>query len=424
MTDARLTVWLGDERIGSLWRDADGAFCFAYEESYRQRADAIPLSLSLPLARDGHFVEGPGRLFFANLLPEGRQRELIARQYGFSSDNDFDLLAEIGGDCAGAVSVLPKGAEPPPLKGYKPVSRIELRDLVGSLPRHPLMAGEAEVRLSLAGVQSKLPVWYDNGAFAIPAGGPSSHILKPPIPDPEGRLGGSVHNEAFVMRLAQAAGLPVPDVTVVDLEPQVLLVERYDRSRDAGGRVRRVHQEDFCQALAVAPDRKYEAEGGPALADCFSLVRNRVVPPVSAVNALIDWVIFNYLVGNADAHAKNVSLLLRPEGLSLAPFYDLLCTAAWEGLATKLAMKIGGEARPEWIQARHWQRFADSCGLTWRLVRDRLRVATDRLPRLAPEVRNKLVSEAGGSPILDQVEATIRERSARVRRHVLDENGD
>jgi len=419
MTDSRLAVWLGDARIGALWRDAEGAFCFAYADSYRHRADAIPLSLSLPLARDGHFVEGAARLFFANLLPEGRQRQLIARQYGFSEDNDFDLLAEIGGDCAGAVSVLPEGAEPPPLKGYKPVSGTELRDLVESLPRHPLMAGEAGVRLSLAGVQAKLPVWYANGAFAIPVGGPSTHILKPPIPDPEGHLGGSVHNEAFVMRLAQAAGLPVPAVTVVDLDPQVLLVERYDRSRDADGRVRRIHQEDFCQALAVAPDRKYESEGGPALADCFSLVRDRVVPPVSAVNALIDWVIFNYLVGNADAHAKNVSLLLRPEGPSLAPFYDLLCTAAWDGLATKMAMKVGGEARPEWIQQRHWQRFAGGCGLTWRLVRDRLRSTADRLPELAPRVRSELEGEAGTHRILDRVQETIEVRSARVRDHVV-----
>lgn len=419
MTDSRLAVWLGEERIGALWRDGDGAFSFAYEDAYRKRADAIPLSLSLPLAHDGHFAEGPARLFFANLLPEGRQRQLLARQYGLSADNDFDLLAEIGGDCAGAVSVLPEGAKPPPAEGYNPVSRMELRDLVESLPRHPLMAGEAEVRLSLAGVQAKLPVWYDNGAFAIPVGGPSTHILKPPIPNPEGRLGGSVHNEAFVMRLARAAGLPVPAVMVVDLEPQVLLVERYDRSRDADGRVRRVHQEDFCQALAVAPDRKYETEGGPALADCFSLVRDRVVPPASAVNALIDWVVFNYLVGNADAHAKNVSLLLRPEGPSLAPFYDLLCTAAWGGLATKLAMKVGGDARPEWIQARHWRRFAENCGLTWRLVRDRLRTAADRLPELAPRVRSELEAEARTHGILDRVQETLELRSRRVREHVL-----
>lgn len=419
MAESRLAVWLGEERIGALWRDADGAFCLAYEDSYRQRADAIPLSLSLPLARDGHFTEGAARLFFANLLPEGRQRQLLARHYGLSADNDFDLLAEIGGDCAGAVSVLPEGAEPPPAQGYHPVSRTELRDIVESLPRHPLIAAAAEVRLSLAGVQAKLPVWYDNGAFAIPVGGPSTHILKPPIPDPEGRLGGSVHNEAFVMRLARAAGLPVAAVTIVDLDPQVLLVKRYDRRRDADGRVRRVHQEDFCQALAVAPDRKYESEGGPALADCCSLVRKRVVPAVSAVNALIDWVIFNYLVGNADAHAKNVSLMLRPEGPLLAPFYDLLCTAAWDGLATKLAMKIGGEARPEWIRAPHWQRFAESCGLTRRLVRDRLRSAAERLPELAPQVRIELEAEAGTHGILDRVQETIEVRSARVRDHVL-----
>ncbi|MDZ7828957.1 MAG: type II toxin-antitoxin system HipA family toxin [Halofilum sp. (in: g-proteobacteria)] len=385
---------MGSERVGAIRRNAEGAFCFAYDASYRRRTDAIPLSLSLPLAHEGDFVEGAARLFFANLLPEGRQRQLIARRFGLSENNDFELLAEIGGDCAGAVSVLPESVDPAADGGYRPISRMELRDAVADLPWHPLMAGESGLRLSLAGVQAKLPAWYRNGAFALPLGGPSTHILKPPIPDPHDRFAESVHNEAFVMRLARAAGLPVAAVSIVDLDPQVLLVERYDRHVDAEGTVQRVHQEDFCQALGVAPDRKYEAEGGPALPDCFGLVRREVIPPVAALNALIDWTVFNHLVGNADAHAKNLSLLLQPDGPELAPFYDLLCTAAWEELTAKSALRIGGEARPEWIQMRHWQRFAQACGVTERLVRDRLQGAAERMPAYV-EVRSERRTASG-----------------------------
>ena len=372
----------------------------------------VPFSLSLPLHHEGDFIEGAARLFFANLLPEGRQRELIARHYGLSPGNDFGLLQEIGGDCAGAVSLLPEDEAPPAAgQGYRPLDRAGLQAVVQGLPRHPLLVGDAEARLSLAGAQAKLPIWYRDGAFAIPIGGPSTHILKRPIagPDAEG-LSGSVHNEAFVMRLAGEIGLSVPRVEVLDLEPMVLLVERSDRTVDTAGGLQRVHQEDFCQALGYSPDRKYEADGGPRLADVFSQVRRSVLPPVQAVGALLDWVLFNYLVGNADAHAKNVSLLLLPGGPRLAPFYDLLSTAAWDTLTTRLAMKVGGEARPEWVRARNWQRFAQESDLARRLVRDRLHAMAERLPERAGAVRTRLEAEAGSHPVMDRIEAVIAAR--------------
>jgi len=412
--EVRLSVWMDGEQAGTLWREAGGVMHFAYAPEYRTRPGAIPLSLSLPLSHEGPFVEGPARLFFANLLPEGAQRAMLARRFGLSEQNDFGLLAEIGGDCAGALSVLPPDAVPDETEGYRPVDRPALADAVRRLPRQPLLAGETGVRLSLAGVQPKLPVWYRDGAFQLPLGGPSTHIIKPPIEGGDARFRGAVHNEAFVMRLARAAGLPVPHVEIIDLEPAALLVERYDRRIEPAGRVRRLHQEDFCQALGVGPDQKYEADGGPALGDCFRLVRDRVTPPAPAVGALLDWVVFNALVANADAHAKNLSLLLREDGPTLAPFYDLLCTAAWDGLTERMAMRIGGESRPEWMQQRHWQRFAEACDLNWRLVRDRLRDAARRLPGLAAQVRDDIEHEAGDDSILPAIQAVIEARCSRM----------
>ncbi len=174
-------------------------------------------------------------------------------------------------------------------------------------PARPLLAGEKGLRLSLAGAQSKVPVILVDGAVALPAPGqPTTHILKPPI----ARFTATPENEAFVMRLAAAIGLDVAPV-----EPRVvrdrpyLLVERYDRAVGADGQVRRIHQEDFCQALGVPPETKYASEGGPTFKDCFALLRRIAERPAVDVLKLLDAVIFNAIAGNADAHGKNFSIL-------------------------------------------------------------------------------------------------------------------
>jgi len=415
MAEQRLAVFLNRERVGTLWRAEGGTLCFAYETVYWQTPGALPLSQSLPLSPDT-FEEGPARLFFANLLPEGRQRQFLARRLGLSENNDFDLLATIGGDCAGAVSLLPEGQEPSETGEYRPVDGTELGRAIESLPRRPMLAGEEGVRLSLAGAQGKLPIWYREGTFRIPTGGPSSHILKPPAAEDDGLLFGSVANELLVMRLAERMGLPTARVLVEDVNGPVLLVERYDRTTDHTGQLARLHQEDFCQALGIAPDRKYEAEGGPGLADCFDLVRRVVRPPLPAFRSLVDWTLFNFLVGNADAHAKNLSLLYTADGPRLAPFYDLLCTAAYPGLTPELAMGIGGERRPEWIMGRHWQRFAQACGLGWPWVRERLLWMAEELPNTAQATADQVAREVGEQPILEPITGIITERCGRVLR--------
>lgn len=207
--------------------------------------------------------------------------------------------------------------------------------------------------MSLAGAQSKLALMTDRERYLQPLNGaPSTHILKPPIAD----LIESVENEAFCMFLAKAAGLNVPIVFMTDTRPRAYVVERYDRGI-RGNTVVRLHQEDFCQALGLPSQLKYEREGGATLQDCFSLLDYCQDPAGDKIN-LFRWCVFNYLIGNADAHAKNLSLLYdAPSRPKLAPFYDLLCTAVYEGLACNMSMKIGGQYDPEYIMGRHWKRL-------------------------------------------------------------------
>lgn len=357
----RLAVYFGEKKAGSLWLDEHKRFCFRYDESWLKQS-VIPLSLSLPL-RTAPYMDDEPHAFFANLLPEQKIREIVARNLGISPGNDYALLEKIGGDCAGAVSVLPDDGHPARKEGrYQPVDDAELAEIVRSLPRRPLLAGKEGVRLSLAGAQKKLPVRYRNGEFSLCFdGAPSSHIIKTSI---EG-LDGTVENEAFCMRLAAALGLNVPPSFLC--APQgvkLFVIERYDRVI-SDERVERLHQEDFCQAMNILPEFKYEAEGGPSLVRCFDLIRSKSARPGRDVLSLLRWVAFNFLIGNSDAHGKNLSILLLPGGPVLTPFYDLLSTRVYAhfGVAGNLAMRIGGEADPAAIRRKHWEQFAEEVGI-------------------------------------------------------------
>lgn len=369
MTDS-LLVRIDEDLVGRLWLDAKKRFCFQYDKDWLERSE-IPLSLSLPL-RAVPYTDDESHPFFANLLPEEKIRAMIARNLGVSLNNDYGLLERIGGDCAGAVSLHPESAdlqrEP---VDYRQLTLDELNALIGELSKRPLLAGEKGIRLSLAGAQNKLPVFYDGEHFFLGYGAaPSNHIIKPAMEN----LDGTVENEAFCMALARAVGLDVP-LTFIHQhrEMRLFVVRRFDRM-ESNGVTKRMHQEDFCQALHTPPEYKYEVEGGPSLAACFDLLRNASVRSGKDVLSLLNWVIFNYLIGNSDAHGKNISLLLLPQGPMLAPFYDLLSTRIYKhyGLAEGLAMKIGGESDPSAIQRKHWQQFAEEVGIKPRLVFSRV----------------------------------------------------
>ena len=405
-----LNVYLCTDRVGQLWLDNGRRFIFKYDQNWLDSEQAVPLSLTLPL-RPEVFFDDQARPFFTNLLPESDLRRLIANRLGLSEQNDFALLEAVGGECAGAVSVLPAGI---PLQGegsYGILDDEALNVLVAELPKRPMLAGEQGIRLSLAGAQNKLPVFFDGKQIGLPMGtAPSSHILKPPIqnyPD-------SVQNEYFCMQLALRVGLPVPTTSILRKQQLLYLVERYDRRRMPNGKLMRLHQEDFCQALGILPDQKYEKEGGPNLKQCFALLRHASVLPAADIRALLQWVVFNYLIGNADAHGKNISLLLTEQGPALAPFYDLMSTAVYPDLDARLAMRIGGEDRPDWVIERRWRQFAEDVNVGFKLVRQTLVQMKDAVAGVAIKLAKELHAEHGASAIVDRIVSLIEERKAKI----------
>lgn len=408
MTAEALEVWLEGRRAGEL-AAAGGTLVFTYAADYRADPHATPLSLSMPLDGPARHEGGPAHLFFAGLLPEGRVLEYVARQHRVSESNVYGLLEAIGGDCAGAVSVMPadvEGAGTTPF--HEPLRPGELAKLLADLPRWPVRPDHGGIRLSLAGAQNKLPVAFRDGDYALPHGAAAStHILKPPMAVHEDFARSTVENEAFCLALARRVGLPVPDSRIVDLGGPVLMLARYDRTwgGDAGGggadhagfsTIRRIHQEDFCQALALPPSAKYENEGGPGFAACMACVRRHADVPVRDGGALLRWLIFNYLIGNADAHAKNLSFLLRGTGVELAPFYDLISTAVYPDHTTKMAMKIGGQYDPAWlVRAEYWQRAATAAGVRWPSLRATMAAMVEGIAEHASSARAEVEDQVG-----------------------------
>ena len=410
-----LDVYLHDVLAGKLIQNAGGQMVFEYVESWLNAPGAAPLSQSLPL-RKKRFNRKECRGFFAGILPEESKREIIARNLGISARNDYAMLERIGGECAGAVTFIPSGeALPARNYGYRTLSSRELAALLRELPKRPLLAGEDGIRLSLAGAQDKLPVRIEGGDISLPLGGaPSTHILKPAVD----RFENVVFNEALCMKLAAASGLPAASAETRTVDGMAyLLVERYDRThrQTAEGTpvLERIHQEDFCQALGIVSETKYQKEGGPSLKQCFELLREVSSSPVVDLARLLDAVIYNYLVGNNDAHGKNFSLLYHGIGtdnlqIRLAPLYDIVSTTYYPELSRDMAMKIGGEYSSEKVSPANFERLAEETGLAKPIVRQ-------RVPELAERVAAVLANVEAGSPIAEAVVELIRKRCKDVQ---------
>lgn len=435
-----LKVWLFDQAIGRLFL-SNGRLHFAYLPEWLAQPQAIPISMSLPLQVES-FDDQQARPFFAGLLPEGQLRRVIARQLQVSSQNEFALLDQLGGECAGAVSLtawactsvqsLNRSVEPLPVMpdpSVKWLSDAELVEILDQLPSRPMLVGQAGLRLSLAGAQDKLPVLFDGVRIGLPQfGTPSSHILKPAI----AAVTDSVSNEAFCLALAKQLKMPCANAQIHQVVGRrFLLVERYDRQIHTIGTVNqreRLHQEDFCQALGVVSELKYQNEGGPNLAQCFTLLRQATRPNAPHVLRLLDSVLFNALIGNHDAHGKNFSLLYGTTGISFAPLYDLLSTAVYPNLTAKMAMKMGSKYKFSELEARHWQQFATEVGLSPAACQKRLIQMASQLPSIAralqqnvQPLKNVCYAQSQdflSTPIVEQIVQLIEQRCALTLRRL------
>lgn len=411
-----LEVWLFNDKVGILSL-TEGRLGFRYHADWLTQPHAVALSCSFPLQAEP-FDDLRARPFFAGLLPEGPLRRLIARQVQVSEQNDFALLNAIGGECAGAITFLPMNAGSP-VSGPEAIRWLDdegLSAVLDELPRRPMLAGRDGLRLSLAGAQDKLPVVFDGERIGLPLGGyPSTHILKPSIHAIEH----SVINEGFCLALARAMKLPAAEARIHQAgEHRLLLVTRYDRQFDVQGKLLRLHQEDFCQALGIAPEMKYQNEGGPDLQACFALLRRVTRPSAPEVLRLLDYVVFNALVGNHDAHAKNFSLLYATPSARtapvLAPLYDVLSTAVYAELTPKMAMKLGGKYHFSEVQSWHWERFAEAAGLARAQTRKRILGMAQALPQAARTLQTTpLFAQV---PLIERIVALIEQRTAQTVR--------
>jgi serine/threonine-protein kinase HipA len=415
----RLIVLLSSEPVGVLTSSGDGRGTIEYLPEVVERSSDLPLlSLSLPVRREPYSAEETNP-FLSGLLPEGAVRSALARRWRLAENDVFGLLTIAGRDCAGAVAFVPEEkVTAGEGESVRWLDESELEHLLDELPIRPLGdEPEQGIRISLAGAQEKLVVVLgQDGRVGLPRGDtPSTHILKP---GPSLRTRGGrpafpdlVVNEAFCLTLARRCGIEAatPALRRVGTE-EVLVVERFDR-RTEGGRVLRLHQEDVCQALGIDPQRKYQADGGPSAADVIRLLRTRSARAAQDVLAFIDRLVLAITIGNADAHAKNYSLLLDQGTVRLAPAYDLICTAVYPGISGTLAMAIGDQYQADQVTPRHWAQLLAECDLDTMALRRRMARLAETLTRDAGSVAQGLRDRGANREILDAIAATIQRRA-------------
>jgi len=390
------------QKIGTVsWA---GRFTFSYDRSW----SSFPLSVTLPLG--GPTNDEAAHAFFANLLPEGGLRHLICRRLGLSEDNDFGLLSAIGGDCAGALSLRPRGVAEA-AADYRPLDEKELaKAAIGSPSVLAVFTGVKGFRLSLAGAQDKLPVRIDGEKLFLPVGSAAStHILKFANRD----FAHLPANEAFMALLARELGLEAAPIELRRVGKQpVAVVTRYDRIvKD--GKVSRLHQEDLCQALGRDPRRKYEKEGGPSVPECVNLIAAHSADPLVDIKAVLDWQVFNVIAGNCDGHGKNLSLLYEPTGIRLAPRYDLVCTRAYHSLDRDLAMSVAGLFDPTNVLRRHWEACAVAAGVKPALVIGSVERMAMSMPAASTAAAKRFRAQWGDSPVLQQILPVVRKQARR-----------
>lgn len=411
-----MSVYLHNSLAGYLWLSDTSRFSFQYDPGYLEDPEAIPLSLSLPM-RKAPYLNDRARPFFSNLLPEGEVRSLIAKIKQISEHNDYKLLEAIGGECAGAVSIIPEYMVLRTESDYTVLPEQELEDIISENAIRPVLILKDELRLSLAGAQNKIPVYFDNGKFYLTSGiAPSSHILKPQSP----YFGDVVQNEHFCMMLADLIQLPVPKSYIWKGKRYIAyIVERYDRIKVKDGMIERLHQEDLCQVLGCMPDQKYENEGGPGLSECCQVLDNYSSQPILDKQALLKWVIFNYFIGNADAHGKNLSLIREIDGnIRLAPFYDLISTRAYPEVSEKMAMRIGKENRFDWIMERHWQQMAEQLDLKFTYLKKLLREVAEALEKKTAEMADSIIAKYNGEETVQKICRIINTHIKHVRTYL------
>lgn len=406
--------------VGTLDVAKDGRLSFQYDDDYSL---SHPLSLAMPFSKETyeHDAAGP---FFDGLLPDNiNVRKKLAAHFQLDVSDDYGLLYELGADCPGAITIHPLASEVIPESRVTPeylvMSEADLAQHIRELPQKPLFVDvDGEIRLSLAGVHNKAALVLVKKQLALPKGRtPTTHIVKVDIDG----LPDSVKVEHFCLQIAAELGIDAVRSDVKQAEDvSFLLINRYDRAIgdvDGNRYVRRLHQEDFCQALGRFPREKYEKEGGPGWKECFDLMR-RTADPITSLTELLRRAIFQFLIGNPDAHAKNYSLVYKADGTHLSKLYDVNNAAAYrehyKEQRPRLAMFVGGERDPTLLTADNWTRFAKEVGVTSDIVHTEIKGMAHRIGETVHAVREKFKGTVADTRLCDLVVEDVTTRSRQV----------
>jgi serine/threonine-protein kinase HipA len=338
---------------------AAGDYFFEYDPQWLEQPGGFVLAPQFPLHAE-RFVGLAVRTFFENLLPEGEALDDIVSSIHLRGASSFEVLGRLGAELTGVLSLLPESDKPNSQQEYSPLSFVALHARLANRGNVPLLVSNVHATMSLAGAQDKIGLRFDKKTKKLSDSvghSPTTHILKPD--SRQARYQPSAINEYACMKLARALKLSVPDVWLLRVPDASYVVQRYDRESVAGNIVG-LHQIDGCQLLGHGPGWKYQRMGGlvsiPKLVEALRNLRVRG----SDLLQLQRWVMFNFLIGNADAHAKNVSVLIHENGFHLAPFYDLLCVRAYGD--SGLALFIGDEDNFDAVGSHSWEALSKDCG--------------------------------------------------------------
>ncbi|WP_165397058.1 HipA domain-containing protein [Legionella sainthelensi] len=416
-----LDVYLGEIQIANITPIEDQLY-WTYSENWQKTGYAI--SPHLPFYEDIPPLNV--QRFLRNLLPEGKPLEVLIDSFHVSKSNTFGLIRALGLDIPGSLVILPSNQAIPSQANFRLITNEELEERLNHPDSYSLIVWDGKPRLSVAGVQDKINIVINKkGELGFGEGGLcSTHILKFETQ----KLSNLVLNEYLSMQLARRCALSVANVQMLHFgQHSALLVERFDRKLVTTNTVKRRHLIDGCQALNLPPEYKYEQNFGNGrdvahIRDGVSLPKlfdfaNQCMNPAKTKQQILDWVLFNVLIFNCDAHGKNISFFVGVDGISLAPFYDLVNIKMYPEFEHNLAMALGDEFEDDNVNAYQLADFADTCKLPRLLVAKRLKLLIDKLATALQEEIQRIAVDDKKVKYLNEYQVIVAKRC----KHLLEQ---
>lgn len=402
-----LSVYLYGQKVGALSEDSLGHLMFQYEIS------SYPLSVRMPV-RPEAYEAAYAEPFFDNLKPEGDALSLIAAKFHISEQNTFSILNQIGGDCAGAVSLYPAELQKQIDTPLKEIGKEQLVGIIDELPDNPLLTGlQNAPRLSLAGAQAKFAVYKDEEGkyYRSDDEHPTTHIIK----ITNKRFDGLLENELFCMSLAKKIFKDAIEVEIHSVDGRKYLeIQRFDR-KSLNGKIERIHQEDFCQVLGYLSRQKYQSDGGPKISQIYNAITQHSHRKAADGYKFIQLLIFNYLIGNTDAHAKNFSFLHidRNNKVALSPTYDLVAVDVYPKkiVSHDIAMTINGKGTYASVYRKDWEALFSQLHLNPTGMMKEMAKTFSGIVEKGYNLANKLnENPLTASDVYDKISANIKDR--------------